>query len=272
MGEHADDAMFEAMDDDEARADWRAGRMDAGEAYERGIVNELGGEIGTESPTAGEPGDPIWFFRGFPGERKDEDESAGLFSQAVTTKFFADALQEAMWETKDGLVFRVQGMKDVHLLRVVHFMNGRLAPPSFAFVLIEVYRRELESEAFLEWVADQTWTQCPFCFDGMNVPPWYQGDAVIEGACPACQGSGAITVYELLDADDLGFDTSPVGMLRAGSEAGLRDGFGRVLRTPEEIEEDRLNALAEECRHDDWGDRDDGSDTIRWDRCGEYDP
>ena len=41
-------ALDQVFEEEEARADFRSGRMSGCEAYERGIVDELGGEIGTE--------------------------------------------------------------------------------------------------------------------------------------------------------------------------------------------------------------------------------
>ena len=49
MGEMADFELENVMDEWEAFLDYRAGLMTDQEAYERGIINELGGEIGTEA-------------------------------------------------------------------------------------------------------------------------------------------------------------------------------------------------------------------------------
>lgn len=44
MGEHANDALNDALDDDDARTNFHLGIMDETEAYERGIIDELGGD------------------------------------------------------------------------------------------------------------------------------------------------------------------------------------------------------------------------------------
>jgi hypothetical protein len=49
MGDMADFALEAVFDDEDARMDYRTGKMTVEEAYERGLVNELGGEIGTEA-------------------------------------------------------------------------------------------------------------------------------------------------------------------------------------------------------------------------------
>ena len=48
MGEMADYALDEVMDFEDDRLSFRTGCMTLEGAYSRGIVNELGGEIGTE--------------------------------------------------------------------------------------------------------------------------------------------------------------------------------------------------------------------------------
>ena len=45
MGDGADLALEEMEDDEEAREDFRHGQMSDEEAYERGIIDELGYEI-----------------------------------------------------------------------------------------------------------------------------------------------------------------------------------------------------------------------------------
>ncbi len=48
MGDMADFALDQVWTEEEARGDFRAGRMTTLEAYDRGIINEHGGEIGSE--------------------------------------------------------------------------------------------------------------------------------------------------------------------------------------------------------------------------------
>lgn len=48
MGEMADFALDEVWDDGSARLVYRTGRMPVAEAYDRGLVDELGGEIGPQ--------------------------------------------------------------------------------------------------------------------------------------------------------------------------------------------------------------------------------
>jgi hypothetical protein len=49
MGEFADMALEGVMDHEEARLDFRVGRMGYTQAYDEGIIDELGYEIGTEA-------------------------------------------------------------------------------------------------------------------------------------------------------------------------------------------------------------------------------
>ena len=44
MGEMADFELDEVLDEEDAREDYRAGRMTKEEAFERGIIDELGYE------------------------------------------------------------------------------------------------------------------------------------------------------------------------------------------------------------------------------------
>ena len=48
MGDMADFAVDQVMDEEDARTNYRTGHMTIEEAYERGFVNELGGDLGTE--------------------------------------------------------------------------------------------------------------------------------------------------------------------------------------------------------------------------------
>ena len=48
MGDMADDALESVYEDEDARLEYKIGNMDIGEAYDRGIVDELGYE---DSPT-----------------------------------------------------------------------------------------------------------------------------------------------------------------------------------------------------------------------------
>ena len=44
MGEMADFELDDIMDEEDARTDYRRGEMSKDDAYERGIINEFGGE------------------------------------------------------------------------------------------------------------------------------------------------------------------------------------------------------------------------------------
>ncbi len=49
MGEHADDALEMTLDEEHQRMLWRIGEMNSGDAYDQGIIDETGAEIGPET-------------------------------------------------------------------------------------------------------------------------------------------------------------------------------------------------------------------------------